>query len=73
MREIAVIVAALVGAVMGYLVVGGGQGMPAEIVENPDFITRNTSAILWMIGGALALPWVTNRWIEDGKKDAPRD
>lgn len=67
MREIAVIVAALVGAVLGYYVVGGGQGTPAEIVENPDFITGNTSAMLWMIGGALALPWVTNRWIEQGK------
>jgi hypothetical protein len=73
MREIAVILAALVGAVLGYYVVGGGQETPAEIVENPDLLTGNTSAMLWMIGGALVLPWVTNRWMEHGKKEAPHD
>jgi hypothetical protein len=42
-------------------------------VENPNLFTGNTSAMLWMIGGALALPWAINRWIEHSKKDAPHD
>jgi hypothetical protein len=34
MRESAVIVSAVVGAAFGYYFIGGGQGTPAEIVEN---------------------------------------
>jgi hypothetical protein len=72
MREFAVIVSAVVGAAFGYYVIGGGQGTPAEIVENPDLLTGNTNAMLWMIGGALAVPWVVNRFIEHApSKDEP--
>jgi hypothetical protein len=74
LREFAVIVSAVVGAAFGYYVIGGGQGTPAEIIENPDLLTGNTNAMLWMIGGALALPWVVNRWIEHKpSKDARED
>jgi hypothetical protein len=33
-------------------------------VDNPNLLTDKTRAMLWMIGGALALPLVVNRWIE---------
>jgi hypothetical protein len=43
-------------------------------VENPDLLTGNTNAMLWMIGGALAVPWVVNRFIEHApSKDARED
>ena len=72
MRELVVIVSAVVGAAFGYYVIGGGQGTPAEIVENPDLLTGNTNAMLWLIGGALAVPWVVNRFIEHApSKDEP--
>jgi hypothetical protein len=71
-REITVVVSAVVGAILGYYVIGGGQETPTEIVENPDLLTGNTSAMLWMIGGALAVPWVVNRFIEGApSKDEP--
>jgi hypothetical protein len=73
LREFAVIVSAVVGAVLGYYVIGGGQGTPAEIIENPDLLTGNTNAMLWMIGGALALPWLVNRWVEHRPKDEGED
>jgi hypothetical protein len=70
----AVIMAALAGAALGYYVIGGGQGTRAEVVEHPELLTDNTNTMLWMIGGALVLPWVVNRWIEHApSKDARED
>jgi hypothetical protein len=62
-HEFAIVVAVLIGAIVGYLIGGGRASLPA-ILADPETLTANTSATLCMIGGALILPWAVNRWIE---------
>jgi hypothetical protein len=69
MREITVIAAAVIGAAVGFYGIGGGRGTPGEIIDNPERLIGNTSAMLWMIAGAVVLPWLTNRWIEHSTEE----
>ena len=70
-RELLVIAAALVGAVVGFYS-GGGEASPQAILDNPDvLIAEGNGPVLWAIVGALVAGWLANRWIEHqpGKED----
>jgi hypothetical protein len=63
-REVLVIAAALVGAVVGFYS-GGGQGSPEAILDNPDLLlAQGNGPMLWAIVGALFCGWLANRWVE---------
>lgn len=62
MRALAVIVAALIGAAAGFALAGGSLGAAAA---DPEVLTASgTGPLLGMVAGALALPWLVNRWVE---------
>jgi hypothetical protein len=63
-RELAVVVAAVLGAVAGFYL-AGARATPAAIAENPDLLTAwGNGPIVWAVVAGLALPWVVNRWVE---------
>jgi hypothetical protein len=61
MREIMVIAAAVIGAAVGFYVIVAAGAHQARSLTTRN-LTGNTSATLWMIAGAVVLPWLTNRW-----------
>jgi hypothetical protein len=62
-RELAVIVALLVGAVGGFYL-SGGRITPA-LINNPDTIPVGPA--LWAVAAGAALAYGVNRWIEHGR------
>jgi hypothetical protein len=63
-RELAVVIAAVLGAVAGFYL-AGARATPAAIWANPDLLTAwGNGPVLAAIACGLGLPWVVNRWVE---------
>jgi hypothetical protein len=68
-RTVIVVTAVLVGGLLGWFIGGGDWSTLQTIVNDPDAVDAMSdeelgTLILPMIIGAIALPWLVNRWFE---------